>query len=126
MFLGHAAKLTGLHINSWMIIIILLQDVEQFHFTFCDTMLLMNLCSVDEVEGFDNLRWEHQVKVRAYVEGKTSTTQDEDNTDVSASGENGEYAIEVAKSSRATCKSCTEKIEKGQVCTLLNMYNGVK
>ena len=28
----------------------------------------------------------------------------------------GEYAIENAKSSRSTCKSCNEKIEKGQVC----------
>lgn len=31
----------------------------------------------------------------------------------------GEYAIENAKSSRSTCKSCNEKIDKGQVsfCT---------
>lgn len=29
----------------------------------------------------------------------------------------GDYAIEYAKSSRSTCKSCDEKIEKGQVST---------
>ena len=35
--------------------------------------------------------------------------------DEDAGGSSGEYAIENAKSSRSTCKECSEKIEKGQV-----------
>lgn len=35
--------------------------------------------------------------------------------DEDGDGSSGEYAIENAKSSRSTCKSCNEKIEKGQV-----------
>lgn len=37
-------------------------------------------------------------------------------------GGDGEYAVENAKSSRSTCKSCNEKIEKGQVCLLSDEF----
>lgn len=67
--------------------------------------------SLEDIEGLDSLRWEDQQKVRTYIE----------NTAPSEAGKpakekaDGEYAIEIAKSSRAACKSCNEKIEKGQV-----------
>ena len=86
--------------------------------SYFDIVYLTEFCSADDVEGLDNLRWEDQVKIRAYAEGSTAPTQDEEDTDVATSGGDGDYAIEVAKSSRATCKSCNEKIEKGQVCIL--------
>lgn len=72
---------------------------------------------LDDVEGVDNLRWEDQQKLRKYVEGKSSGTDDSEikKSGPATSGVDGEYAIECAKSSRAACKSCNEKIEKGQV-----------
>ncbi|KAH7415504.1 hypothetical protein KP509_14G048900 [Ceratopteris richardii] len=61
--------------------------------------------SVDDVENLDSLRWEDQQRVREYV-GNSGPNE----TGKSTEGDgDGEYAIEVAKSSRSTCKSCNEK-----------------
>lgn len=67
--------------------------------------------ALKDIEGLDNLRWEDQKKLRAYVDGAALGAVAEPTND----GVDGEYAIEIAKSSRAACKSCNEKIEKGQV-----------
>lgn len=75
---------------------------------------------LDDIEGVDDLRWEDGQKLKKYVEGgKDSTKEEEEEDDEEAGGEesagNGEYACENSKSSRAMCKSCNEKISKGEV-----------
>ncbi|KAB1208820.1 Poly [ADP-ribose] polymerase 1 [Morella rubra] len=63
--------------------------------------------SIDDVEGIELLRWEDQQKIRKYVEGGVSSS-----TNAVTSMECG---IEVSKTSRATCKHCSQKIMKGEV-----------
>lgn len=63
--------------------------------------------SIDDVEGIELLRWEDQQQVRKYVEGSGSPASNTVTTT--------ECSIEVSKSSRATCKQCSQKIMKGEV-----------
>ncbi|XP_022758375.1 poly [ADP-ribose] polymerase 1-like isoform X2 [Durio zibethinus] len=65
--------------------------------------------SIDDVEGMESLRWEDQQRIRNYVEAAEPSNANA----VTATAM--EYAIEVSKTSRATCKSCTQKIMKGEV-----------
>ncbi|XP_020095802.1 poly [ADP-ribose] polymerase 1 isoform X1 [Ananas comosus] len=62
--------------------------------------------SLDDVEGYDLLRWDDQQQLRKYVEGGLSST-----TAVA----NNECAIEVSQTSRAACRRCNQKIMKGTV-----------
>ncbi|XVF80933.1 hypothetical protein PTKIN_Ptkin15bG0115300 [Pterospermum kingtungense] len=65
--------------------------------------------SIDDVEGIESLRWEDQQRIRNYVEaGGPSNTKAVTTTAM-------ESAIEVSKTSRATCKHCSQKIMKGEV-----------
>ncbi|KAL2609830.1 hypothetical protein R1flu_028403 [Riccia fluitans] len=77
------------------------------------------LKSLDDIEGVDDIRWEDSQKLKKYVEGgggKGSVVKEEDeDADGSEDPGSGEYACENAKSGRATCKSCNEKISKGEV-----------
>ncbi|XP_055275757.1 poly [ADP-ribose] polymerase 1 [Moschus berezovskii] len=71
-----------------------------------------------EVEGFSELRWDDQQKIKQMAETGGAT-------DVSGKGQDGvgsktektliDFGAGYAKSNRSTCKSCMEKIEKGQV-----------
>uniref|UniRef100_A0A452F3P4 Poly [ADP-ribose] polymerase n=1 Tax=Capra hircus TaxID=9925 RepID=A0A452F3P4_CAPHI len=71
-----------------------------------------------EVEGFSELRWDDQQKIKKMAETGGAT-------DVSGKGQDGvgsktektliDFGAGYAKSNRSTCKSCMEKIEKGQV-----------
>ncbi|KAJ3678554.1 hypothetical protein LUZ60_002357 [Juncus effusus] len=75
--------------------------------------------ALGDVEGIDLLRWDDQEKIRKYIEsGTDSTTGTEsktgtkkDETSVSID----ECAIDISPSSRASCKSCNQKIQKGTV-----------
>ncbi|KAL3678725.1 hypothetical protein R1sor_021681 [Riccia sorocarpa] len=75
--------------------------------------------SLDDIEGIDDVRWEDHQKLKKYVEGgggKGSTVEEEDkDADDSEDPGTGDYACENAKSGRAACKSCSEKISKGEV-----------
>ncbi|CAM6084251.1 unnamed protein product [Calypogeia fissa] len=76
--------------------------------------------SLDDVEGVDDLRWEDAQKLKKYVDdggGKKVGKEDDDADGEAPRAEagSGDYAVENAKSSRATCKSCNEKIMKGEV-----------
>ncbi|OAY84085.1 Poly (ADP-ribose) polymerase 1 [Ananas comosus] len=62
--------------------------------------------SLDDVEGYDLLRWDDQQQLRKYVEGGLSST---------AAVANNECAIEVSQTSRAACRRCNQKIMKGTV-----------
>ncbi|MCO5611892.1 hypothetical protein L7F22_066151 [Adiantum nelumboides] len=77
----------------------------------CIFKKLGQIKSLEDIEGLDNLRWEDHQKVRAYVENTAPSDGGQSANEVV----DGEFAIESAKSSRAACKSCSEKIEKGQV-----------
>lgn len=79
------------------------------------------------MEGVDDLRWEDTQKLKKYVEGGVSKDDEEEEADgdvpppakaAAAKAGSGDYAVENAKSSRATCKSCNEKIMKGDVSAL--------
>ncbi|KAI5063068.1 hypothetical protein GOP47_0021615 [Adiantum capillus-veneris] len=65
---------------------------------------------LEDIEGIDNLRWDDQQKVRAYFENSAPSCGGDSAKGVA----DGDYAIEATKSSQAACKSCNEKIEKGQ------------
>lgn len=56
--------------------------------------------ALHEVEGVDGLRWKDQEIILNYIGGP---------------GSSNEFAIENAKSSHATCKSCNAKIAYGEV-----------
>lgn len=68
------------------------------------------LFSIDDIEGVESLRWEDQQKVRKYIDGNGLAS----NT-VSAPPAPAAYGIEVSQTSRATCKHCSKKINKGEV-----------
>lgn len=76
------------------------------------------MCSTDDVEAIESLRWEDQQRIRNYVEsGGPSNAK-------TATPQAMEYAIEVSKASRATCKGCSQKIMKGEVgCLCLMFYS---
>ncbi|KAM9676510.1 LOW QUALITY PROTEIN: poly [ADP-ribose] polymerase 1-like [Dama dama] len=71
-----------------------------------------------EVDGFSALRWDDQQKIKKMAETGGAT-------DFSGKGQDGvgsktektliDFGAGYAKSNRSTCKSCMEKIEKGQV-----------
>lgn len=63
--------------------------------------------SVDDVEGLETLRWEDQQGIRKYVEGGAQTS--------STSPAAMEYGVEVSQTSRAACRSCNQKIMKGEI-----------
>lgn len=73
--------------------------------------------SFDDVEGIDLLRWEDQQKIRKYVEGGSANA----NADVSAISDS-DCAIEISQTSRAGCKRCNEKIAKGMVNILSDVF----
>ncbi|KAI0513930.1 hypothetical protein KFK09_009962 [Dendrobium nobile] len=76
-----------------------------WHHAGCILKKANQIKTFDDVEGLDLLRWEDQQKIRKYVEGLTSATPNASN----------ESTIEVSQTSRASCKSCGEKIMKGMV-----------
>lgn len=75
-----------------------------------DACVMGILCRVDDVEGLESLRWEDQQKIRKYVEEGGASTPS------SAAARNVECAVGVSPSARATCRSCNQKIDKGEVC----------
>ncbi|KAB1258519.1 Poly [ADP-ribose] polymerase 1 [Camelus dromedarius] len=68
-----------------------------------------------EVDGFSELRWDDQQKVKKTAEAGGVTGKGQDGASSKAEKTLGDFAAEYAKSNRSTCKGCMEKIEKGQV-----------
>ncbi|KAL2507804.1 Poly [ADP-ribose] polymerase 1 [Forsythia ovata] len=62
---------------------------------------------VDDVEGLETLRWEDQQRIRKYVEGSAQLN--------SSSPAFTECGVEVSPTSRAACRSCSQKIMKGEI-----------
>lgn len=66
------------------------------------------------MEGLEVLRWEDQQKIRKYVESAAVAN--------STAAANVECGVEVAPTARATCRTCNQKIAKGEVgCLRLNL-----
>lgn len=73
---------------------------------------------IDDVEGIESLRWEDQQRIRKYVEEGGGGGDDGASVSGPPSAKAAkamEYGIELSQTSRATCKSCSEKIMKGEV-----------
>lgn len=73
---------------------------------------------IDDVEGIESLRWEDQQRIRKYVEEGGGGGNDGGSGSGPPSAKAAkamEYGIERSQTSRATCKSCSEKIMKGEV-----------
>ncbi|XP_020642204.3 poly [ADP-ribose] polymerase 1 [Pogona vitticeps] len=75
------------------------------------------LVSHSDIDGFSELRWEDQEKIKKSIEsGGVSTGK---GGDQEGGGKNekslNDFAAEYAKSNRSTCKGCEQKIEKGQI-----------
>uniref|UniRef100_A0A7N9D7P9 Poly [ADP-ribose] polymerase n=1 Tax=Macaca fascicularis TaxID=9541 RepID=A0A7N9D7P9_MACFA len=68
-----------------------------------------------EVDGFSELRWDDQQKVKKTAEAGGVTGKGQAGIGSKAEKTLGDFAAEYAKSNRSTCKGCMEKIEKGQV-----------
>ncbi|KAJ4805650.1 Poly [ADP-ribose] polymerase [Rhynchospora pubera] len=71
---------------------------------------------LSDVEGIDLLRWDDQEKIRKYIDNDSSGASSAPaGPSTSASVSNDDCAIDVSPSSRASCKKCSEKIQKGMV-----------
>ncbi|XP_062938873.1 poly [ADP-ribose] polymerase 1 isoform X2 [Cynocephalus volans] len=68
-----------------------------------------------EVDGFSELRWDDQQKVKKTAEAGGVTGKGQDGVGSKTEQTLGDFAAEYAKSNRSTCKGCMEKIEKGQM-----------
>ncbi|XP_066093274.1 poly [ADP-ribose] polymerase 1 [Saccopteryx bilineata] len=68
-----------------------------------------------EVDGFSELRWDDQQKVKKTAEAGGVTGKGQDGAGSKMEKTLGDFAAEYAKSNRSTCKGCMEKILKGEV-----------
>ncbi|XP_036133329.1 poly [ADP-ribose] polymerase 1 isoform X2 [Molossus molossus] len=68
-----------------------------------------------EVDGFSELRWDDQQKVKKTAEAGGVTGKGQGGVGNKTEKTLGDFAAEYAKSNRSTCKGCMEKIDKGQV-----------
>ncbi|XP_070584140.1 poly [ADP-ribose] polymerase 1 [Erythrolamprus reginae] len=74
------------------------------------------LLSHADLDGFSELRWEDQEKIKKHIESGGAAAG-------KGGGQEGgkrekslhDFAAEYAKSNRSTCKGCEQKIEKGQI-----------
>ncbi|XP_062980205.1 poly [ADP-ribose] polymerase 1 [Elgaria multicarinata webbii] len=70
-----------------------------------------------DVDGFSELRWEDQEKIKKSIESGGAGTGKGGDQEGGGKSEKSlnDFAAEYAKSNRSTCKGCEQKIEKGQI-----------
>ncbi|XP_061481007.1 poly [ADP-ribose] polymerase 1 [Rhineura floridana] len=74
------------------------------------------LVSHSDVDGFSELRWEDQEKIKKSIEsGGAGTGKGDQEAGGKSEKSLNDFAAEYAKSNRSTCKGCDLKIEKGQI-----------
>ncbi|XP_054835441.1 poly [ADP-ribose] polymerase 1 isoform X3 [Eublepharis macularius] len=75
------------------------------------------LISHADVDGFSELRWDDQEKIKKTIETGGSATGKAGDQEGGGKAEKSlnDFAAEYAKSNRSTCKGCDQKIEKGQI-----------
>jgi len=75
--------------------------------------------SVEEIDKFDSLRWEDQERIKEKLAagggGGGGKKGGKDGVDGVKKDKDSDFQVEYAKSSRAKCKNCEEKIEKGVI-----------
>ncbi|XP_074845976.1 poly [ADP-ribose] polymerase 1 [Carettochelys insculpta] len=86
------------------------------------------LVSHADVDGFPELRWEDQEKIKKAIEtgGAAAGKGSEQEGGGKAEKSLNDFAAEYAKSNRSTCKGCEQKIEKGQIRISKKMVNPEK
>ena len=89
-----------------------------FHYG-CFFKKKFKLSDVAEVSGFDSLRWDDQEKIRDKLSGESS--QAGGTIQVDGPAQDNSLGVEYAKSNRSSCKSCEDKIEKGELRVGKNM-----
>ena len=67
--------------------------------------------SPSDIGKFDDLRWDDQERIRGKIPGGGEAAS-KDEADGASVSSNSEYEIEYAKSGRAKCRKCEDKIEK--------------
>lgn len=87
--------------------------MPMWHHATCIMKKANQIKSIDDIEGIESLRWEDQQKIRKYIDGNglASNTVAAPAAPVAPAA----YGIEVSQTSRATCKHCSKKINKGEV-----------
>ncbi|NXV84061.1 PARP1 polymerase, partial [Atlantisia rogersi] len=65
-----------------------------------------------DIDGFTELRWEDQEKIKKAIETGGPGGGGEQEGGGKAEKSLNDFAAEYAKSNRSTCKGCKEKIEK--------------
>ncbi|XP_024534740.1 poly [ADP-ribose] polymerase 1 [Selaginella moellendorffii] len=117
--------------------------IPVWHHYSCIARKKNTISSIEDVDGFDNLRWGDQKKLRKYIEGDEAGALEDNEEEVeeaaapaedlpSKSKKKGtkekgkqkieqeeetssfEHTIEIAKASRAICRVCKEKLVKGE------------
>ncbi len=86
-----------------------LQIPNWFHYA-CFFKKKFKPSDVSEVSGFDSLRWEDQEKIKGQLSGESS--QAGETSQVDGPAQDSSRGVEYAKSSRSSCKSCEDKIDK--------------
>ncbi|XP_012286246.1 poly [ADP-ribose] polymerase [Orussus abietinus] len=75
--------------------------------------------STNDIEHFDSIRWEDQQELKKKIEAAASSPGPAAGKGKKRSkaggGESKDFKIEYAKSSRAACRGCEEKITKGEI-----------
>uniref|UniRef100_G1KFB0 Poly [ADP-ribose] polymerase n=1 Tax=Anolis carolinensis TaxID=28377 RepID=G1KFB0_ANOCA len=80
------------------------------------------LISHADVDGFSELRWEDQEKIKKSIEAGGAGTGKAGKTEKNLN----DFAVGYAKSNRSTCKGCEQKIEKGHIRISKKMVNPEK
>ncbi|ETE69570.1 Poly [ADP-ribose] polymerase 1 [Ophiophagus hannah] len=75
------------------------------------------LLSHADLDGFSELRWEDQEKIKKHIESGGAAAGKGGGQEGGGKREKSlnDFAAEYAKSNRSTCKGCEQKIEKGQI-----------
>ncbi|KAG8123340.1 putative Poly [ADP-ribose] polymerase protein [Naja naja] len=75
------------------------------------------LLSHADLDGFSELRWEDQEKIKKHIESGGAAAGKGGGQEGGGKCERSlnDFAAEYAKSNRSTCKGCEQKIEKGQI-----------
>ncbi|XP_048363626.1 poly [ADP-ribose] polymerase 1 [Sphaerodactylus townsendi] len=86
------------------------------------------LISHSDVDGFSELRWDDQEKIKKAIETGDSATGKGGDQEGGSKAEKSlhDFAAEYAKSNRSTCKGCEQKIEKGHIRISKKMVNPEK
>ncbi|XP_047370272.1 poly [ADP-ribose] polymerase [Vespa velutina] len=73
--------------------------------------------SIADIANFDSIRWEDQEDIKKNIEeaGKLPVTTGKGKKRAKVTGLSQDFSIEYAKSSRAMCRGCEEKIVKSEI-----------